>query len=270
VLLYTPDGKPRHTIFYLAHLDEPERMFFVTLLFSAVETWMRTQAGTTGLRALVYFDEIAGYLPPVANPPSKAVMLRMLKQARAFGVGLLLASQNPVDIDYKALSNAGTWFVGKLQTEQDKERLLDGLIAASGGLDRAAISQQIAGLGKRVFLLNNVHAKGPVLFQTRWTMNYLAGPLTRAQIPALNRLVETGDTAAAPAAAQPAPAARPTASVAAPAVSAAAATAPAAQPAAAAAPAGLGTETKPAVPGGVNEVFFPNNLTLSEAAQASR
>ena len=126
-LLYSPDGKPRHSIFYLAHLNDTERMFFVTLLFAAIESWMRTQRGTAALRALVYFDEILGYLPPVANPPSRPIMLRMLKQARAFGVGLLLATQNPVDVDYKGLSNAGTWFVGRLQTDQDKQRLLDGL-----------------------------------------------------------------------------------------------------------------------------------------------
>ena len=182
-LLYTPDGRPRHSIFYLAHLSDAERMFFVTLLFSAVETWMRTQKGSTSLRALLYMDEIFGYLPPTAVPPSKGPLLRMLKQARAFGLGLLLATQNPVDVDYKALSNAGTWFIGKLQTEQDKNRLLDGLESASGGLSRSAMDTAISGLGKRVFVLHNVHEKAPVLFQTRWTMNFLAGPLTRTQIP---------------------------------------------------------------------------------------
>ncbi len=145
-LLFTPGGRPRHSVFYLAHLSDVERMFFVTLLFSAVETWMRTQSGSTGLRALLYFDEIAGYLPPVSNPPAKPVMLRLLKQARAFGVGLLLASQNPVDIDYKGLSNAGTWFIGKLQTEQDKQRLLDGLSSADGSLDRGQYDRLISGL----------------------------------------------------------------------------------------------------------------------------
>ena len=128
--LYSSDGKPRHSIFYLAHLPENERMFFVTLLFASIEAWMRMQRGTGSLRALIYFDEIVGYLPPVANPPSRPIMLRMLKQARAFGVGLLLATQNPVDLDYKALSNAGTWFIGRLQTERDKARLLDGLESA--------------------------------------------------------------------------------------------------------------------------------------------
>jgi hypothetical protein len=189
-LLYAPDGRPRHSVFYLAHLADSERMFFVTLLLSAVETWMRTQAGATSLRALLYMDEIFGYLPPTRNPSSKQPLLRMLKQARAFGLGLLLATQNPVDVDYKALSNAGTWFIGKLQTEQDKQRLLDGLeSAASGTLDRAALDRLISGLGKRVFIMNNVHEKQPTLFQTRWTMNFLAGPMTRTQIPALNKLV---------------------------------------------------------------------------------
>ncbi len=188
-LLFGEDGRPRHSIFYLAHLSETERMFFVTLLYTAVESWMRSQAGSGSLRAIVYFDEVFGYLPPVSNPPSKIVILRMLKQARAFGVAQMLVTQNPVDIDYKALSNAGTWCIGKLQTDQDKQRLLDGLESAvPGGMNRKDYDKLISGLGKRVFLMHNVHAKGPLLFQTRWAMNYLAGPLTRAQIPALNRL----------------------------------------------------------------------------------
>ena len=188
-LLYTPDGRPRHSVFYLAHLSETERMFFVTLLFSAVETWMRTQSGATSLRALLYMDEIYGYLPPQRNPPSKAPILRTLKQARAFGIGLLLATQNPVDIDYKALSNAGSWFIGKLQTERDKERFLDGLESASGGFNRRTYDKLISSLGKRSFILHNIHEKRPALFRTRWAMNYLAGPMTRTQIPALNGLV---------------------------------------------------------------------------------
>jgi len=201
-LLTAPDGRPRHSVFYLAHLSDPERMFFATLLLSAVETWMRTQTGATSLRALLYMDEIFGYLPPLSNPPSKQPLLQMLKQARAFGLGLLLATQNPVDVDYKALSNAGSWFIGKLQTDQDKQRLLDGLeSAASGSLDRRAYDKLISSLGKRIFLLHNVHTPPltPLssekmggtggVFQTRWTMNFLAGPLTEAQIPALNKLV---------------------------------------------------------------------------------
>jgi hypothetical protein len=194
-LLYTSDGRPRHTVFYVAHLSDGERMFFVTLLLAAFEAWMRTQSGSTSLRALLYFDELYGYLPPTAMPPSKTPLLRMLKQARAFGVGLILATQNPVDVDYKALSNAGSWFVGKLQTERDKNRLLDGLQSASADLDRNAYSDIISALGKRNFLLHNVHASGPVLFQTRWTMNFLAGPLTRPQLAPLNRLANALQTA---------------------------------------------------------------------------
>ena len=198
-LLFTPNGKPRHSVFYIAHLSDNERMFFITLLFSAVEAWMRTQSGTNSLRSLVYFDEIFGYMPPTANPPSKQPMLRMLKQARAFGVGLVLVTQNPVDVDYKGLSNTGSWFIGKLQTDQDKQRLLDGLEGAvAGGMDRAAYDRQISGLAKRVFLLHNVHSKGPVQFQTRWAMNYLAGPLTRTQIPQLNALAGASLKPAAP------------------------------------------------------------------------
>jgi len=190
--LYTSSGKPRHSIFYLAHLSDSERMFFITLLYSTIETWMRTQSGTSGLRAIVYFDEIVGYLPPIANPPSKPLILRMLKQARAFGVGLVLATQNPIDLDYKALSNAGTWMIGKLQTDQDKQRLLDGLEGLTGGLDRAYFDKTISELGKRVFLLHNVHSKAPVVYTTRWAMNYLAGPITRDRLSELNALVGAG------------------------------------------------------------------------------
>lgn len=187
-MMYTPEGKPRHNIFYISHLSDGERMFFVTLLFAAIESWMRAQRGTSTLRALVYFDEILGYLPPVANPSSRPVMLRMLKQARAFGLGLVLATQNPVDLDYKALSNAGTWLIGRLQTDQDKQRLLDGLESAGGGLERSVYDKLLSSLGKRVFLLQNVHNKAPQLITSRWALNFLAGPLTRAQIPDLMKL----------------------------------------------------------------------------------
>jgi hypothetical protein len=188
-ILYTPTGKPRIAIFSIAHLSDSERMFFVSLLLNQVLAWTRSQSGTTSLRALVYMDEIFGYLPPVGNPPSKLPMLTLLKQARAFGVGMVLATQNPVDLDYKALANTGTWFIGRLQTERDKARLLEGLegAAASTGsrFDRQAMEQTLAGLGSRVFLMNNVHEDAPVIFETRWTLSYLRGPLTRNQIKVL-------------------------------------------------------------------------------------
>ena len=188
-LLYTPEGKPRLTILSIAHLNDAERMFFVSLLLTQVLGWMRQQPGTTSLRAIVYMDEIAGYLPPVANPASKAPMLTLLKQARAFGVGMVVATQNPVDLDYKALSNAGTWFIGRLQTERDQARLLDGLegamSTAGGAFDREKLQRLIGGLGKRVFLLHNIHEDGPEVFETRWAMSYLRGPLTRSQIRTL-------------------------------------------------------------------------------------
>jgi hypothetical protein len=185
--LYTAEGKPRLSIFSLAHLGDDERMFFVSLLLNEVLSWTRAQSGTTSLRAILYMDEIFGYLPPTANPPSKLPMLTLLKQARAFGVGVVLATQNPVDLDYKALSNCGTWFIGRLQTERDKARMLDGLqgAAAGGKFDRAAMESALAGLGNRVFLMNNVHDDGPVIFETRWVMSYLRGPLTRDQIRVL-------------------------------------------------------------------------------------
>jgi hypothetical protein len=279
-LLFAEDGRPRQSVFYIAHLSDGERMFFVTLLLSALETWMRTQSGSTSLRALLYFDELHGYLPPKGNPSSKAPLLRMLKQARAFGVGLVLATQNPIDVDYKALSNAGTWLIGKLQTEYDKNRLLDGLQSASADLNRNAYSDIISALGKRVFLLHNVHAKGPQLFQTRWTMNFLAGPLTRSQIPALNQLVgavqppkrenATGVSPApspdsAPAAGRPAPAEsdlshfQP--------VSIAEGDFRLEPPSAINRPVSdlEGSQTRPVIPAGVNEYFLPVNYSLTEA-----
>lgn len=267
-LLYDENGRARHAIFYLAHLNDDERMFFVSLLYSAVESWMRTQTGSGSLRALVYFDEIFGYLPPVGNPPSKEPMLRMLKMARAFGVGLILATQNPVDVDYKALSNAGSWFIGKLGTEQDKARLLDGLASAMpGGLDRREYDDLISAIGKRVFLLRNVHEKHPVLFNTRWAMNYLAGPLTRAQIPALNELA--GATKAAASAVASAATAAPAAAapVTASAIPAAAIGQEAPVPSAAPAAQLPGTATPPAVPGRVSQYYLPHTLTVSQAAQ---
>ncbi len=184
-LMNTPDNRPRFSIFYIQHLSDKERMFFVTMLYSQIETWMRTQPGTGSLRLAVYFDEVAGYLPPVQNPSSRMVILRMLKQARAFGVGLILATQNPIDIDYKALSNAGTWFIGRLQTEQDKERLLDGLTTTAGEINRSQAGKMISQLEKRAFLCMNIHDPGLKIFTSRWDLNYLAGPLTRAMIPTL-------------------------------------------------------------------------------------
>ena len=182
-LLYTAQGRPRVAIFSIAHLGDAERMFFVTLLLNQVVAWMRGQTGTTSLRAILYMDEILGYFPPVANPPSKPPLLTLLKQGRAFGIGVLLATQNPVDLDYKGLANTGTWFLGRLQTERDKARMLDGLEgAAAGAMDREDTDRLLSSLDKRVFLLHNVHEKGPVVFQTRWTLSYLRGPLSREQI----------------------------------------------------------------------------------------
>lgn len=210
-LLRTPDGRPRIAVLSIAHLDDRERMFFVSQLLNEVIAWMRGQAGTSSLRALLYMDEIYGYFPPVANPPSKVPMLTLLKQARAFGVGVVLSTQNPVDLDYKGLANCGTWFLGRLQTERDKARVLDGLegaSAASGaGFERGEIDRLLSGLGKRVFLMNNVHENRPELFQTRWALSYLAGPLTREQIKRLAR--GTADAAASPDTLPSRPAAEP-------------------------------------------------------------
>ncbi|MCB9599131.1 MAG: ATP-binding protein [Sandaracinus sp.] len=188
-LLYTPEGKPRVVILSIAHLSESERMFFVTLLLGEVLGWMRTQPGTTSLRALLYMDEVFGFLPPVREPPSKRLFLTLLKQARAFGLGLVLATQNPIDVDYKALSNCGTWFLGRLQTERDVDRVLDGLAGAAETagkpLDVSALRATLAGLPGRTFLMNDVHEDAPLLFHTRWALSYLRGPLAREQIRAL-------------------------------------------------------------------------------------
>jgi hypothetical protein len=275
-LLKAEDGRPRHSIFYLAHLSDAERMFFVTLLLSAVESWMRTQSGATSLRALLYIDEIFGFIPPQRNPPTKPPLLRMFKQARAFGLGLMLASQNPVDVDYKALSNAGTWFIGKLQTEQDKNRLLDGLESAGGGVPRVEFDKLISSLGKRTFILHNVHAKGHELFQTRWAMNFLAGPLTRNKIRDLNKLAGVGSDepsvirgTASPSLAdfQPIPVVT---------TSSTPETVPPTpplinrQPSIANRQSDIeGSQTKPSIPAWIKEYYLPQNYSLPEAFSAA-
>ena len=231
-LLYTPEGKPRVAIVSIAHLGDAERMFIVSLLLNQTLGWVRGLAGTTSLRAIVYMDEVFGYLPPVANPPSKLPLLTLLKQARAFGVGVVLATQNPVDLDYKALSNTGTWLLGRLQTERDKGRVLDGLESASGGaaLDRSALDRLLSDLRSRVFLLQNAHEEEPVLIESRWAMSYLCGPLTLQQIRELTP----------PAAA-----------------------ASARQPPSAAAAAGAATGPRPLLPPEVPQYFLPLRRALN-------
>jgi hypothetical protein len=201
-LLYTAEGKPRISVLSIAHLDDASRMFFVSMLLNEIIAWMRAQPGTSSLRAILYMDEIFGFMPPVANPPSKTLFLTLLKQARAYGLGLVLATQNPVDLDYKGLSNTGTWFIGRLQTERDKARVMEGLEGASqGDFDKQQMERTLAGLGKRRFLLHNVHEDEPVVFGTRWVMSYLAGPLTRDHIRSLmtNARTALATTSAGPA-----------------------------------------------------------------------
>jgi len=238
-LLHRRDGKPRLSIISIAHLSDAERMFFVTTLLNEIVAWMRAQSGTSSLRALLYMDEVFGYFPPTANPPSKLPMLTLLKQARAFGLGVVLATQNPVDLDYKGLANCGTWFLGRLQTERDKARVLDGLEGASASagktFDRAATERILSGLGNRVFLMNNVHDDMPVVFQSRWALSYLRGPLTRGHIETLMRPVKAARDATAPTAP------RPSATV------------------------GASLGERPVVPPGIQEVF----LAASRAPQSS-
>ncbi|HTO04395.1 MAG TPA: DUF87 domain-containing protein [Opitutus sp.] len=243
-LLYTETGKPRIAIFSIAHLGDSERMFFVTLLLNQMLGWMRAQSGTNSLRALLYMDEIFGYFPPVANPPSKIPLLTLLKQGRAFGVGVVLATQNPVDLDYKGLANIGTWFIGRLQTDRDKARVLDGLEGAAAGrgtkFDRAEMEQTLAGLGSRVFLLHSVHEDGFDLFESRWAMSYLRGPLSRSQI---KRLMDAR-RAGAPV---------ETGSAATPAISRSAQSSPAPQ----SAPAAEAAHSRPVLPPQVPQYFAP-------------
>lgn len=244
--LFTKEGKPKLSVFSIAHLSDPERMFFVTLLLNEVLAWVRSQPGTPSLRAILYMDEVFGYFPPTANPPSKTPMLTLLKQARAYGLGVILATQNPVDLDYKGLSNTGTWFLGRLQTERDKLRVLEGLegasLSAGSSFDRASLDKILSGLGNRVFLMNNVHDDGPVLFQTRWALSYLAGPLSREQIRRL---------AGPPMAPEPTP--KPTPEV---------QQAPTPTPAPTARPAGAPSDKpRPLVPPDVPERFVPATVS---------
>jgi hypothetical protein len=261
-LLHTPTGKPKMSIFSIAHLGDSERMFFVSLLLNQILSWVRTQSGTTSLRAILYMDEIFGFFPPVANPPSKAPLLTLLKQARAFGLGVLLTTQNPVDLDYKGLSNTGTWFIGRLQTERDKMRLIDGLAGATaaqgGGFDRKAMEEIISGLGQRVFLMNNVHKSAPLTFETRWCMSYLRGPLTRNQIKdlmdpqrsMLAKTVSTTQTASSPVQPEHQPVQAVTAGLVSPVP--AAVEAPTVQPTPASSESGT-----PVLPPAITQVFIP-------------
>jgi Helicase HerA, central domain/Bacterial protein of unknown function (DUF853) len=195
-MLYTADGRGRCAIVTTAHLSDEERQFVTSLILSKLVTWMRRQSGTTDLRALLYMDEVAGYLPPTANPPTKKPIMTLMKQARAFGVGVVLSTQNPVDVDYKALSNAGTWMIGRLQTERDKARLLDGLSSAAGGVDVGAVDATISGLAKREFVLRRAGKDAVEVFTTRWAMSYLRGPMTRDQISSL--VADVSEPAGAP------------------------------------------------------------------------
>jgi uncharacterized protein DUF87 len=228
-LLFTPAGKPRIAIISVAHLDDAQRMLVVSLVLNAVLRWTRRQSGTSSLRALVYMDEVFGYMPPVANPSSKLPLLTLLKQARAFGVGLVLATQNPVDLDYKALSNTGTWFLGKLQTERDKARMLDGLEGVSSGLDRQSIDRALSSLRGRVFLMHNVHEQAPIAFETRWALSYLRGPMGREELRRFARAPETSTAATPPPIPTPA------------------------------APSPAASTTKPVVPAGIEEYVLPSD-----------
>ncbi len=253
-LLYSSNGKPRISVISIAHLNDAERMFFVAQLLNQTLAWVRTQSGTTSLRAILYMDEIAGYCPPTANPPSKQPLLTLMKQARAFGLGVVLATQNPVDLDYKGLANAGTWFIGRLQTERDKARVLDGLEGAAthagAPFNRADVDRLLSSLRTRCFLMNNVHEDAPVVFETRWCLSYLRGPLTKDQIRSLTD---------ARRAERPAPPPTP-ASTAAPAASSDSRGAGAPSPA-------IPAAARPILPPDVPQYFIPIRVARTQGAQ---
>jgi len=233
-MLFTAEGKPRICIVSISHLGDAERMFVVTLLLNALVAWMRRQSGTSSLRALLYMDEIFGYFPPTANPPAKGPMLTLLKQARAFGLGCLLATQNPVDLDYRGLANCGTWLIGRLQTERDKARVIEGLTSALGGNapDKGALEDMMSSLRQRLFLMRRAQDDAPRLIRSRWTLSWLRGPLTASELGMMM----------APQKARVAPAAAPAT------VAASGATADA--------------SSRPVLPSGIREVFLPANSAM--------
>jgi hypothetical protein len=259
-LLWTPAGRPRVSVVSIAHLNDSQRMAFVTLLAGQAVSWMRTQGGTSSLKALFLMDEVFGYMPPTANPPSKTPLLTLLKQARAYGLGVVLATQNPVDLDYKGLSNAGLWFLGRLQTARDKARVLDGLegaaAAAGAAFDRGQLDRLLSGLEQRMFLMHSVHGEEETVFQTRWTMAYLRGPLLREEIRRLTAAasggpVVPGQTAATWSSDRPAVPQAPTAA------------GTEATPAVERPEATVQGGPRPILPPGVREVFFPPAAPVS-------
>ena len=182
-LLAPIEGKTPVRVLYLAHLDDAQRQFVVGLVLSRLVAWMRRQEGTSDLRALLFFDEVMGYLPPhPARPASKPPLLTLLKQARAIGLGVVLCTQNPVDLDYKALANAGWWAVGRLDTAQDRERVLDGMVGADG--TRSEVASAMQGLPPWTFLVRDVREQGLKRVKSRWAISWLGGPRTLEELRA--------------------------------------------------------------------------------------
>jgi hypothetical protein len=181
------DGRTPAVIVSVAHLDDDERALVLGVLLEEVLSWVRALPGSQRLRALLVFDEVYGYLPPhPQNPPTKRPLVALMKQGRAFGVGVLIATQNPMDLDYRALSNAGLWCVGRLQTDADRERVLDGLGDTSGqegGFTKAELANTVKRLAPRWSLMRDAHAQGGlVLLKPRWAISLMLGPMTRTEI----------------------------------------------------------------------------------------
>jgi hypothetical protein len=174
------EGKTPVTVISVAHLDDEERMLVLGVIFEEALTWVRSLPGSSRLRGLIVLDEAHGFLPPhPSNPPTKRPLVALMKQARAYGVGCVLATQNPMDLDYRALSNAGFWALGRLQTDADRARVMEGLGEDKKKSELGAIVKKLA---QRWFVVRDARESGLRLLQPRWAMSYLRGPMTRMEI----------------------------------------------------------------------------------------
>lgn len=181
------NGRTPAVIVSVAHLDEEERALVLGVLLEEILSWVRGLRGTDKLRALVVFDEVYGFMPPhPSNPPTKRPLVALMKQARAFGVGVVVATQNPMDLDYRALSNAGFWCIGRLQTDADRARVLDGLMGSVSALRRTEteLGRYLQHLAPRWFILQNTHVPNaePVVLNPRHAISLLRGPMTRTEL----------------------------------------------------------------------------------------
>jgi hypothetical protein len=190
------DAKVPAVIVSVAHLDDEARMHVLGIVLEETLSWTRSLPGTNKLRALVVFDEVYGLVPPhPANPPTRTPLVSLMKQGRAFGVGVVLATQNPMDLDYRTISNAGLWAVGRLQTDADRARVIEGLTGAKvsrrskASGSELSLADTVKDLGPRWFVWRDAHdRRGPILARTRDTLSWLRGPMTSADLRARREL----------------------------------------------------------------------------------